>query len=284
MNLLVILLVLGLRQTGLATEPAAMVSGLMRSWRDSWLQRGQREGWNGAIVLGLLVLPPVLLVAVALSFLNGFWHTLVAAGVALLVMLIVLLDRRLPATLDREQEAWLASDDEHRLVLAQTDLNTLEAAAEIELARARRELLAEQLQELFSPLFWFLALGPVAAFTYYFLRLAAAVEGQPAGDVARSLLRYADWPVARVLALSFALAGDFVATWQHWRGQVLDTTVPAIDLLDDSATAAQPVSLRMRADTGPGEVLGEGLTLIGALLQRALVIWIVLLALHTLWP
>lgn len=284
MNLLVILLVLGLRQFGVASEPAAMVSGLMRSWRDSWLARGQREGWNGYIVLTLMVLPPVLLVLALLVVLSGFWHTLLAAVVALVVMLLVLLDRRLPAALEREQEAWLASDEEHRIVLLQTDPRTIEAAAEIELARARRDLLSEQLRELFSPLLWFFVLGPVAALAYYFLRLAAADASQPAGAAACKLLRYADWPVARVLALSFALAGDFVGTWQHLRRQVLDTTVAAVDLLDESAAAAQPVTLQLSAETGPGEMLGDGLATIDALLQRALVIWIVMLALHTLWP
>ncbi|MCC2639096.1 MAG: hypothetical protein K0Q68_2815, partial [Moraxellaceae bacterium] len=80
------------------------------------------------------------------------------------------------------------------------------------------------------------------------------------------------------------LAGDFVATWQHWRARVLEAEADAVELLDESAQAAQPVTLRMSPEELPGPQLVNGLTTVAALAHRALVIWIVLLALHTLWP
>lgn len=283
MNLLVVLVVLGLRQLGLAAEPAATVAALMRSWRDGWLRRGVREGWNGAVVLGFIVMPPTVLVAVAVLLSSALWYGTVLALITLLVMLIVLLDRQLPDILQREQEGWLASTVAPD-VLAQVDFPTLERAAEAELLRARRALLEVQMHELFSPFFWFLLLGPVAAIAYYFLRLSAEAPASPLTDRARQLLDYADWPVARVLALSFALAGDFVATWQHWRGNVLGKGTSALTLLDESAAAAQPVDLRLDAEADPGTVLAAGLGTISALLHRALIIWVILLALHTLWP
>ena len=283
MSLLVVLIVLGLRQSGLAAEPAATVAALMRSWRDSWLQRGAREGWNGTVALAFVVLPPALLVAVAVLLSSTLWYGLVLELIALLVMLVVLLDRQRPDVLLREQAGWQASTVALD-ALAQVDLVALEEAASAEMARARRALLQEQMCELFAPLFWFLLLGPVAAITYYFLRISAGAQASPATDRARQLVDYADWPVARVLSLSFALAGDFVATWEHWRRNVLGTGVAALALLDESATAAQPVDVRMSIGTDPGEVLAAGLGVIAALLQRALVIWVVLLALHTLWP
>lgn len=283
MNLLVVLIVLGLRQLGLASEPAATVAALMRSWRDGWLKRGLNEGWGGAVVLAFIVLPPTLLVAVSAVLSSAIWHGIVLELIALLVMLLVLLDRQRPDVLQREQEGWLASTVEAD-ALAQVDMLTLEVAADAELARARKALLEEQMRELFSPLFWFLLLGPIAAIGYYFLRISAVVPGSPATDRARQLLDYADWPVARVLSLSFALAGDFVATWQHWRSNVLGAGTEAATLLDESAAAAQPVDLRMSPDVHPGTVLVLALSTIAALLHRALVIWVVLLALHTLWP
>jgi len=90
--------------------------------------------------------------------------------------------------------------------------------------------------------------------------------------------------VARVLSLSFALAGDFVATWQHWRSNVLGTGISVVALLDESAAAAQPTDLRMGTESNPGTVLVTALSAVSALLHRALVIWVVLLAVHTLWP
>lgn len=283
MNLLVVLIVLGLRQMGMAVEPAATVSALMRGWRDRWLGRGEKEAWGGWLVLAFVVLLPTLVVAALVTLLAGVWHSLFVHVVSLLVLLVVLLDRRQPDVMQREREAWLRVDEEHRALLVQTDPATLAAAAATEFARVRRALLEEQLHELFAPLFWYLLLGPIAAIAYYFLRLAAEAD-DGAARKARELLHFADWPVARLLALSFALAGDFVATWGHWRGQVLNAGVEAGALLDESAAAAQPVDLTLSQGQTPGAVMSQGLQVIAALLQRALVIWIVLLALHTLWP
>lgn len=283
MNLLVVLVALGLRQFAGAAEPAAMMSSIMRRWRDGWLGRAANEGWNPAVALAFVVLPPALLVLVLMLGLAGLGHGLWSSLLSLGVMLVVLLDRQRPEVKVREQAAWARADEEHRDLLAEADRLAVQQAANEDFARARLALLAEQLRELFSPLFWFLLLGPVAAVAYYFLRLAAERESPLAGR-AGQLLRYADWPVARVLALSFALAGDFLATWQHWRAHVLDKEVEATEFLEASATAAQAVTLVGVDEPQPGAVLGQALEAVSALLHRALIIWVVLLALHTLWP
>lgn len=287
MKLLVLLIVLGLRQSGVGHRLVLTVADVMRRWRDGWLARGAREGWSGGVMLGLIVLPPALLVlvaVVAIDSLGGFAEGLALGLLGLLVMLVVLLDRRLPEALAREEEAWLAADEQARDLIAEADPQVLRVAARAELDRARSSLIGEQLRELFAPLFWFLLLGPVPAVVYYFLRLGvAAPVGAVAGASSR-LLHYAEWPVARLLALSFALAGDFVATWQHWRGSALDRELGAVALLDASAQAAQPVDTSVLPDSLPGPMLVNALAAINALLHRALVIWIVLLALHTLWP
>ncbi len=283
MNLLVVLLVLGARQLAGTAEPSAMVSALMRRWRDSWLNRAANEGWSAAVALGFVVIPPALLVLVLSAVLAEFWHGLLTSVVSLAVMLIVLLDRKRPDVLAREQQAWLEADERYQALLATVDAAAIQQAAAEEFGRARRALLAEQLRELFSPLFWFLLLGPAAAIAYYFLRLSGERE-QTGGGVALQLLHYADWPVVRVLSLSFALAGDFMATWQHWRAHVLDGQVDAATFLDVSAAGAQPVVLAGDSDGPFGSQLGQSLTAVAALLQRSLVIWVVLLALHTLWP
>jgi membrane protein required for beta-lactamase induction len=287
MKLLVLLIVLGLRQTGFGRDLFATAAGLMRRWRDGWQARGAREGWSGGVVLGFIVLPPALLAMAAvagIASLGGAAESLAMGLLGLAVMLVVLLDRAQPDALEREQEAWLAADEVARDLIAEADPVALEAAAQAELARARAGLVAEQLRELFAPLFWFLLLGPVPAIAYYFLRLCAEAPATTMSAPAARLLHYAEWPVARVLSLSFALAGDFVATWQHWRTAALDTSLAAVPLLEESARVAQPVDSRLPADSLPGPMLVNALATCGALLHRALVIWVVLLALHTLWP
>lgn len=284
MKLLVLLIALGLRQTEPGRELSTAVVRLLRRWRDGWLERGTREGWQSGVVLGLIVLPPVLIVLALVLAVQGTYFGLWHSAISLAVMMLVLLDRELPEVIRREREGWLAADEQGREVLAHAEPQALEAAAAGELARARAALLAEQLRELFAPVFWFVLLGPVAALAYYFLRLVAAAPASPVAALAGRLLHWADWPVVRVLGLSFALAGDFVATWQYWRTHALDRDIAAVAMLEESAQAAQPANFRLDAETLPGPQLTSALEAAAALLHRALIIWIVLLALHTLWP
>ena len=282
MKLLVLLIVLGLRQTEPGRDLTLTIARQSRRWRDSWLERAARDNWQGALGLGLVLLPALLLLGVVIALQEVPYPNLFMGALGLVVMCGVLLDRDLPEALRREREAWLQADEVSRELIAQADPAVLDEAAGAELARARHGLLAEQLRQLFAPLFWFLLLGPVAGLAYYLLRLAAEGQQSATPPLAQRLLHFADWPVARVLALSFALAGDFVATWQHWRGRLLEADV--VEFIDESAQAAQPVTLRMSAEELPGPQLVNGLATVAALAHRALVIWIVLLALHTLWP
>ncbi|MES2917578.1 MAG: hypothetical protein V4729_03055 [Pseudomonadota bacterium] len=284
MKLLVLLLVLGMRQTDPGRDLTLAISSQARRWRDAWLERAARDNWQGALGLGLVMLPALLLLAVVVALQEVPHPNLFIGLIGLVVMLVVLLDRAVPEALAREREAWSRADEESGELIAQADPALVEEAANAELARARRGLLGEQMRQLFAPLFWFLLLGPVAALFYYLLRLCAEGRVSATPALAARLLHFADWPVARVLGLSFALAGDFVATWQHWRERVLEADADATEFVDESAQAAQPVAVRMNAGELPGSQLIAGLAAVAALAQRALVIWIVLLALHTLWP
>lgn len=283
MSFLVVLFVLGLRQFSKAAEPAAMVAVLMRRWRDSWLERATQEGWGRRAALVFVVLPPVLLILALALASAGVWHGLWSAVVSLVVMLLVLLDRTQPDVLAREQAAWQQADENFQEILRNAESDTVYQAASNEFVRARQSLLAEQLRELFAPLFWFLLLGPVAAIAYYFLRVAAE-RIELAENGAEQLLYYANWPVVRLLGLSFALAGDFTTAWQRWREQIFRKEMPAIEFLDGCAAEAQIVKLVEPGETKPGAVLSIALQTVAALLHRTLIIWIVILALHTLWP
>jgi len=280
-NLLVVIIVLGLRHRGLLLEPAATIGHLVRRWRDMWLQRGLREDWAAPLVMALIVLLPALLLAIFLNVFDGLWQRVLEGLAGLIVLALIVLDQRQPGVLKRMQAEWQA-----RAWPGEGGSPSKQLASGImidrELAPARQALLEEQLRELFAPLFWFLLLGPVAALAYHLLRLMAEGDEGPAVTYARQLLHYAEWPVARVLALSFALAGDFTSAWQHWLECALDREMTALDLLDASMVRAQSVDLKGAPDAVTGVVLTQALGTMQGLLHRALVLWIVLLALHTL--
>lgn len=283
MTLLVVLFVLWLRHTGKLHEPALLLASILRRWRDFWIKKSANEGWSSTVALLFVLLPPTLLVLVVMLALYdtglGLWNSLLG----LVVLLLVLLDSPRPDTLAKEKAAWLEADERHASLFSEADPLLIQQAARDELIRARRELLQEQLRVLFAPLFWFLLLGPAAAIFYYFLRLSID-EQTKVDSLAAKLMHYADWPVTRVLALCFALAGNFSETWQHWRGQALVANDDALDFMVDSATRAQPDEDIEHGYHQPGIWLGQELELTAALMQRVLVIWLVFLALHTLWP
>jgi AmpE protein len=281
MNLLVVIIVLGLRHQGLFQEPSAAVGQLMRRWRDMWLQRGSREGWAPALVLGLAVLLPAFLLALLLALPDGVWQAVLMGVAGVLVLGLVLLDRQQPSVVERYQSLWQKREWPADS-MGQSGLLANELVAESELAPARRNLVEEALRELFAPLFWFLLLGPVGGLVYYLLRLMAEGEESTARPLARQMLHYAEWPVARVLALGFALAGDFTATWQYLQEQLLNREVTAVELLEEAADKAQAVSLKTSVDIPVAATLLQALSAVQGLLQRTLVLWVVLLALHTL--
>lgn len=280
MNLLVVIIVLGLRHRGLLAEPAATIGLLLRRWRDMWMQKGTRESWAAPLVMTLTVLLPALLLAIFLNVFDGAWQRVLESVIGLIVLAVIVLDQRQPGILAQINTQWQA-----RTWPMEGSVQSMLVAPVMidrELVPARRTLLEMQLRELFAPLFWFLLLGSVAALAYHLLRLMAEGEEEATSVYARKLLHYAEWPVARVLALSFALAGDFTTTWQYWLENVLDREIAALDLLDESMVRAQSVDLTGTPDTPTAALLSQALGSLQALLQRTLVLWIVLLALHTL--
>lgn len=77
------------------------------------------------------------------------------------------------------------------------------------------------LQRIFAILFWFIVLGPVGAVLYRMLhKLSVYSSGETMTNVQRLAVRVTflmDWIPARLLALSFCLAGNFMDVFTEWR-------------------------------------------------------------------
>lgn len=270
--------------------PALVAAARRYHWYGAWLGwLGDHAGdgmWRRRYGLALAVLPPVLLVllvqlAVAAPLLGLF---------GLLFGVLVLALTWGPRDLDVDVEAALDAGD---AVSRQARLDAL--APEAGQAVADGPALAgtvvrSALRRWFAVLFWFLLFGPAGALLY---RLCErAVAGGPRFPLppdnaagARRVLAWMEWPVAQLMTLSLALAGNFDLVFRAWRGAGGNRWQPGQGFLDASARAAVSGELAEEAEDYrregyrpvPGELpeLRDAMSLV----WRMLLLWLALLAL-----
>jgi membrane protein required for beta-lactamase induction len=110
---------------------------------------------------------------------------------------------------------------------------------------------------------------------------AAATVVPPAVHGGLPLMFWMDWVPARLLAVSYALVGDFDACLYRWRAALDDRALVAPAVLEDCGNAALHIGY------APAEETRESLISRGAaelesvvvLHRRALLVWLVVIAL-----
>lgn len=156
------------------------------------------------------------------------------------------------------------------------------------------ELFHQSLLRLFGVLFWFFLLGPGGAVLYLLTRLARdRWQAEPGfGRPVNLISAWLDWLPVRAMALSFAIAGNFVDAMEAWRGQSRTWIDPNEGVLLASAAGALGMQLGGNIPLAEGEltrpVLGIGappeataLDMSIALIWRAALIWLAVVGL--LW-
>lgn len=239
-----------------------------------------RDGPVGVIVsIGLVVLAVWIVLAILVS-LSGF--------LAFLFGLVVLIFTLGPRDLDQDVHEVLYSlernDTEAAMLKAQKlgESDSVAATSPQELVRwVGDRILVEANIRLFGVLFWFLLLGPIGAVLF---RLTCLSRQQPSVDnnyllAARDLYRILAWIPARLTVLCYALAGNFVNTISHWQGMSDLWQRDSEEFLIVSGSGA--VESDHGAASEKGTDTSAVLQALG-LVQRALFVWIALLALLTL--
>ena len=171
--------------------------------------------------------------------------------------------------------SWQRGDAEAAYLDARRDLGVQAADAPALLAQVQGFLLWQVYQGFFAVVFWYALLGPLAALAYRLL----ALLGEHAGDEslrshAVRLRQALDWLPARLLALSLALAGNFVTANRVLWARLFDLQASAAQLVVDAGRAA--------ADSAAGKGGVETLDELWSLLLRAGLIWYSALALWIL--
>ena len=93
-------------------------------------------------------------------------------------------------------------------------------------------------------------------------------------ELTERCLFWLDWIPARLLAATFALAGDFVRSWDELVHGLLDGTAEAGDLLYSVARAACGAEAPLSGSAGFGERAAEQNRELSSLLRRSAVCWV----------
>ncbi|MBC7212892.1 MAG: regulatory signaling modulator protein AmpE, partial [Pseudomonas sp.] len=154
----------------------------------------------------------------------------------------------------------LAADDPQRLI-----------------KQVQGHLLWQAYQSFFAVIFWYFLLGPGAALAYRLLALTMDHSRQPALQTLAGQLRHAmDWLPVRVMTVSFALVGNFVAVTRVMLHELLDWHVSAGHLVAKVGRVADDIPEEEDRQRGL-----ERLDSLWELLLRCAVLWYACFALWT---
>ncbi|MNQ42375.1 regulatory protein AmpE [compost metagenome] len=173
--------------------------------------------------------------------------------------------------------SWQRGDAEAAYLDARRDLGVQAEDPPTLLRQVQGFLLWQAYQGFFAVVFWYALLGPLLALAYRLLALLAEHAGDAVLRSHAVRLRQAlDWLPARLLALSLALAGNFVTANRVLWPRLFDLQASAAQLVVDTGRAAADT----RAGRGGVETLDELWSLLlraGLIWYSALALWILLL-------
>ncbi|MEX6501687.1 regulatory signaling modulator protein AmpE [Pseudomonas zhanjiangensis] len=245
----------------------------------AWTERQNdfvESPWLAVIVLVLL---PLLGLWIVLAVLQPLLYGWLVLPVHLLVLVYSLGRGDLQAALGPFRDSWRRSDGEAAYLVARRDL-ALEAENESALLQSVQKYMVWQAyQSFFAVIFWYALLGPLAALAYRLLAMMAE-HGQQVNVRERAVaLRHAfDWLPVRVLAVSFAIVGDFVAVNRALLHELLSWDISAAQLVINVGRAASEAPEPQIGEAGVASLDG-----LWQLMVRAAVLWYAVFALWALF-
>ncbi|WOJ98398.1 regulatory signaling modulator protein AmpE [Congregibacter brevis] len=233
--------------------------------RDAWLfqwdkavaARISNETARTLITLGVVVLVVIWVLSVIDDWLFGLAELLATAG-----LFVWSLGRDDFHTALERYEARVAVDSEGACEILDNIWAPLSPESDSEAQTvALQRLIYSGYARWFAPLFYFVVGGAPLAVLYRVLSLLCASEGSP---LYLRVLRWADWMPARILGLTFALSGDFLAVSKRAPlAHLTDTTRAPQLLLELAGVACNNV--------GGARVLGD-------ILYRSAGLWLLVLS------
>jgi len=287
---------------------------VFQGWMLVRVQKLPRHLRNFTLLLPLLLLAiPGMFLLLLLELVEGAGFGLVTLLLHIGLLLALFARVHLPNFTAHYLERWRQGDFESAFLLLQAETGqlALDSCDDRDALHKHfcRYVVSSSFERLFALLFWYVLLGPVGVLLYYLLLLlrvdsARVLTVNDASHMQR-LAYLMEWVPARLLALTFSLAGDFVAAFGRLRELFFDMDRSALSVVFCSAMAAigaTPKTMLVRegvAGQARSSVMIEAAEeedelafslkaqcqvedLMG-LLARSQIIWLAILALLTLY-
>jgi len=275
-------------------------SGLQQIWQQllETFARRMPTGWDGMGGGLLLILPPVLVMGLIQWLIAGWLFGLVGIVLAVAVLVFMLGPLDVVNSVDDYIDARRSNDPERSDFYYRRVVGEAPPESPVEEGRAMARAVFHQGHDhLFGTLFWFCVLGPMGAVFHRVaaeaaLRPGSAINARPAlARATRDIFAVLSWIPTRLLAFGYAMTGSFEAALRQLRvgavGAAGDWLRANQLLLADTGAAA----LRSGEDDS-GDLAAEvdrrandaatAVAAARALVMRAVVFWLAILALLTL--
>jgi len=233
---------------------------------------------QGASLIVILLLPIIIVTAFIQNGLDDRFFSLFS----LLFSLAVFVYSLGPDDLNREVDDYLAAresgDEEQAKELAglimKKPASTSPDQQSVEVMHA---ILSQSNDRIFSVIFWFLLLGPLGALTFRLTSYTMqTTHNSTLGDAARKLQAIMAWAPAHLVAVGYALTGNYEGASQGFREKEKQD-----DLSDCNHLTLITAGLGALKDCEPGEETAC-IRATRGLVLRTLVVWVAVIALLTL--
>ena len=232
---------------------------------------------QGAASIIILLLPVLIPVGVLQYYLSGLFYGLFSFGYSLVILIYCL-----GSNINRDIKLYIQAREagDHALAQQRASIIIGKPAAEISLQQTEQVmhgLLQQSNMRLFAVLFWFVVLGPEGALLY---RLTCHTllhsPSQTLSRAAQRLEAVLSWIPVSLMALSFALAGDYENVSEGWRSKSKQN-----DLGASNYHTLIKAGIGAIGDCEPGDEIAC-IQAMRSLLKRSLVIWLAVIAMLTL--
>ncbi len=280
MTLLAILIALGIERFYTVLDEYRGMAWFAR-WR-SWVEgnRTLDRPYGGLFSTLLTVLVPLLIIQQLGEWMaDGGWLPELLFSILVLILSIGPRDLRLQV--ESILESWSRDDMEGGILQSEGLLEGEIPEQKGRLIRTLTEaVLAEANPRLFSVLFWFILLGPAGAILVRMALTLEQLQRQTDGEVLERITLFNQlvaWPSAHLVALSYALVGDFISASRQLsqHGGDWSSNREAMIYVGIGAIRLDPVEDERQPDL---QEVWDALEMV----RRAEIVWMVLLALLVL--